>query len=374
MARRGNHEGNLRLRDDGAWEASVTFDGRRHYARATTQAEARRKLGELRRQHAMAELVPSTRLRLEEHLTAWLEAGRTEWKPKTYREYESVCRVYLIPAMGHIKVQALTASHVANWYARWREERGVTGGTVLNVHRVLSRALTMAVRWGVVARNVAKDIEPPRAARKRPELWSPEEARRFLEAEDDPRWQAVWALLMGTGCRVGEVLALRWTDLHRESSTLRVQRTVGHFNRTAVETKPKTAAGARDVRLPEFALAALRIWRAAQATERLAAASWEASDAIVTTPEGKRPGPWVVRNALVRTARRAGVHTVRVHDLRHLHASMLLADGVPIPVVSARLGHASPAVTMAVYSHALKGQDETAAAVIEGALGNAARG
>jgi len=370
MARRGNHEGSIRERDDGVWEVAVAFDGRRFYGRAATQAEARRKLGELRRKHAVGELVPSTRVKLADHLAAWLDTGAAEWKPKTYQEYESVCRVYLNPAMGHLKVQSLTAVHLAGWYARWRKERKVTGGTVLNVHRVLSRALTVAVRWGVVGRNVAKDVEPPRAIRHRPELWSPGDASLFLDSELELRWRALWALLVGSGCRIGEALAVRWSDIDRDAGLLSISRSVTFIKGAAVETEPKTQAGVRLVTLPVFALDTLREWRTVQLEERLAAGpAWGGGDLVVTAGGGRRPSSSMCWGAFRKTCRRAGLRQLRIHDLRHLHASMLLAEGLPIPAVSARLGHASPAVTMAVYSHALKGQDATAALAIEAALG-----
>jgi integrase len=329
----------------------------------------RRKVAELRRQHAVGELVPPTKVTVGEHLAAWLEAGAGDWKPKTLCEYESVVRVYLAPAFGRVRLQQLTAPQVTAQYARWRKERDIAGGTLLNVHRVLHRALRIAVRQGLVARNVADAVEPPKAIRRRPELWSADEAARFLGSEPDARWGALWSFLLGTGCRLGEAVGMTWADFDRDAGKARIARSVTWVHCVPVEGVPKTASGVRTITLPDFTLAALRAWRAVQAAERLAAgAEWRGGDKVFTTPAGELPAPWVCAHALARACKRAGLPRLRVHDLRHMHASILLARGLPLPAVSARLGHASPAVTASVYSHALRGQDDAAARAVQGAL------
>lgn len=366
MSRKGNNEGSIRDRGNGRWEGSIQLLGRRFWVRGSSAADVRRKFAELRRQEAVGELVPPSRVTVGEHLRAWLDAGRGDWKPKTYREYESICRIYLEPAFGRVQLQKLTAPMIAARYARWREERDIAGGTLLNVHRVLHRALTVAVRQGLAGRNVAAAVEPPKARRKRPDLWAPEDARRFVAAIEGDRWGALWGVLVGTGCRLGEAAALRWDDLDWEAGTVTLRRSLTWVDCEPVEGEPKTASGTRTVSVPRFALEALRRWKVRQAEERLAAGpAWQGDGRVVTLADGRPPAPWVCRNAMTRACAALGLRRIRLHDLRHFHASLLLAEGTPLPAVSARLGHANVAVTAAIYSHALRGQDAAAAEAFE---------
>ena len=201
MPLRGNGEGNVRQKSDGRWEASVQLFGRRYWVGAKTQAEVRRKLKELQRQHAVGELVPPSRATLGEHLQRWLATGEGDWKPKTHAGYVALCKNYWEPTLGNVRLQHITPSMVALLYERWRDEREIEGGTLLNVHRVLHRALTVAVRWGLIPRNPTDAVDPPKARRRRTAIWSSEQAARFLDVSRDDRLAPLWAVLLGTGCR-----------------------------------------------------------------------------------------------------------------------------------------------------------------------------
>ena len=374
MPRRTNHEGSIRRRDDGGWEASISFDGQRYYARGKTRAEALRALGDVKQEHSRGELVPPSRVTVGEHLAEWLEAAQGDLKPKTVREYEICVRVWLIPAFGRVRLQALAGPQIERQFARWKAAGRVKGGTLLNVFRVLHRALVFAVRWGRLGRNPCDGLQPPKAVRETPKLWSRDEAEHFLGSLDSGRWEtAMLGLLLGSGCRIGEALALRWADIDREAGTMEVRRSVSRVACAWVETGPKTRAGVRTIVLPDFARSHLAAWRTAQLTARLAAGpDWLAGDRVLTLADGRTPSHHQCMDGLERRCSDAGVPRVRLHDLRHLHASLLLADGLPVPAVAARLGHASPAVTMTVYAHALKGQDAEAARAVEALLGRAA--
>lgn len=359
----------MRQRKDGSWEACVAFDGRRFWARGRTRAEARQRLADLKRDHAVGELVAPSRVTVAEHMEAWLEANRGNWRPSTASGYEGIVRNYIVPAWGRRKLQALTAADIARQYGRWRDA-GVGRRTLAIIHARLHRALRQAVLWGAISRNPAAGVEPPRSQSRRPQLWSAEEARRFVDGLDGETWDGVLAaLLIGGGLRLGEACGLRWEDMAPDASTVTVWRTRTLIRREWVEGEPKTGAGVRTVTLPGFAVEALRRWRRVQAASRLALGpEWEGETRIVTLPGGGTPGRWQAGEKMRRRARALGLPELRNHDLRHLHASILLAEGLPIPAVSARLGHASPTVTMRIYAHALKGQDAEAAATMEAAM------
>jgi integrase len=360
VARRGNGEGMIRLRKDGRWEARIRIAGRPYSAMARTQADARAKLEALRRQFHLGTLVAPQRLTLAEFLDQWLDAGAADWKPKTLHGYRSIIANYWKPELGHVQLQKLTPGMLAACYARWRPGR--SGGTLLNAHRCLHRALVVAVRWGLVAKNVADAVEPPKAQRYRPTLWSKEQAAHFLATTRDDRWHVLWAVMLGTGCRLGEAVGLRWRDIDLAAGTVTINGAVGYVGQEAVEGTPKTASGVRVLSLPGFALTALRDWKSKLPTEP------GEHERIIILPDGRSPAPWHARNAFRRACKLAGLPMIRRHDLRHFAASLLLAEGLALPAVAARLGHANTAVTATIYSHALKGSDQQAADMLERAL------
>jgi integrase len=367
LARRGNGEGSIRRKADGRWEATVQIAGRRHWLVGRTQAEVRAKLAELKRQHHTGTLIPPQRIALGEFLDQWLDAGGVDWKPKTLYGYRGIVRQYWKPALGHVQIQKLTPAMLASCYAKWRQNR--SGGTLLNVHRCLHRALTVALRWGLVSRNVVEVLEPPRAQRRTPELWSPEQASAFLVTTQGDRYHALWALLLGTGCRLGEALALRWSDTDLDAGRIKISRSLGWAGGTLVEGAPKTQSGVRVLSLPGFVCAALRDWRGKQAAEYAAKGRpWNDDVRVISSRNGTPPTARRCKTAFERACKQAGVPVIRRHDCRHLAASILLAQGVPLPAVSQRLGHSSPAITAAIYSHALKGSDQQSAQALERAL------
>ena len=370
MPRRGNRDGNVRQRSDGSWEASVQISGKRHYARGRTQAEARKQLGGFRDRHATSTLIPHSKLTVEQHLADWLDAYRGEWKPRTTAYYEDNVRLYLVPAFGNVRLQQLDATLVAKQFAEWRAESRVSGGTLLNVYKTLHRALNIALRWGRISRSPAEAVEPPRARRARPQLWSVEETRRFLAVGLEGRWAPVWALLVGPGCRVGEALALEWSDIDLETGVVAIHRSSGRLHGRVIVNAPKTEAAQRELVLPTFALSAIRRWRAAQLEHRLRLGiRWAAGDHVLTRSDGTCMTPDSIRWGLRVTSETAEVGSGRVHDLRHLHASLLLASGHGLPDVAAQLGHASAAVTASIYAHALSASGARSANSVQNAVG-----
>ncbi len=368
MSRRGNNEGTIRQRADGKWEAAVQINGRRHWLRAASQAEARRGLAELRRKHATGELVPPSRLTVAEHLRTWLEVAGADLRPRTRVDYEWVTRTFLIPAFGHVRLQRLTPAMVALEFARLNTAGTHSPKTRLNVFRTLHRALTVARYWGLIGTNPLDSVEAPKASRSAPSIWSRDEAEMFLATLQPGAWDStLFLILAGTGCRIGEALAARWEDYDRDTNTLAIHRNVTTIHGAYVEGDPKTQAGKRTIVLPNFVIDGLKAWRPAQLAERLAVGeSWTNTGRIITLPDGASPPHHIAYSAFKGTCGAAGVPKTRLHDLRHLHASFLLSAGLPLPAVSARLGHASTAVTAAIYAHAMAGVDSAAAVAIDG--------
>lgn len=365
MPRRANGEGNIRRKPDGRWEASIMLNGRRYWTSASAQSLVRTKLDDIKRRHQTGSLVEPRALTLSSFLDLWLEAGRADWKPRTLVGYESLLENYWRPQFGHVRLQRLTAPMLAAAYAQWRDERDVTGGTLLNVHRCIHRALRVAVLWGFLPSNPADRVEPPKARRRRPNLWSIAQLQVFLRsgAHEDP-WGTLWYLLIGSGCRLGEALALRWTDVDFEAGAITIERNASWVRGERLVVAPKTPAGRRTVQLPQHAIARLRQWNECQVAKPT---DNSVNGYVFTLHGGKLPSPDHVRTAFRRACNRANVPVVRVHDLRHLSASLLLSEGLPLPALSRRLGHANTAVTASTYAHAIHERD-AAVAMIERAL------
>lgn len=370
MARRGNGEGNVRQRPSGTWEASVSFDGHRFYVRRNSQAEARRALAELKQQHAAAELVAPSRVTVAQHLATWTEANTENWRPRTVVGYEGIIRNYLLPVWGSRKLQSLSAADIAQQYGRW-QKAGVGARTLAIIHARLHRALRQAVLWGVIPRNPADSVEPPRSVYRRPELWTVEQTRKFVASLDGTEWHGTLAALMlGGGLRLGEAMGLRWTDIDFDSAVVSVARTRTVVRRRFVEGEPKTPAAMRAVTLPAFSLAVLRQWRKVQSARRLVSGpEWLGESRIVTLPDGRTPSGTQASYWLDDRTAAVELPRLRNHDLRHLSASLALAAGITLPDVSRRLGHANPAITAGTYAHCLERSDQHVADAIGRAVG-----
>lgn len=312
---------------------------------------------------------------------------------RTWATNRQHLEAYVIPYLGHVNLQRLTADDLDRLYDMLEESGGSRVGalsptTILHVHRTLHRALKDAVKKGKVSTNVAAAVDPPRTTSFDSEVWTVEELRQFLRYVQDHRVYAAWLLFATTGMRRGEVAGLTREDLDLEEGRLRVSWTLG-----LVENKPtwkpaaKSAAGERTMALDPATVDALRQRLADQAAERLAlGSSWPSrqydwrnqfrEEPIFTWPDGSIISPDRY-TAWFRKARgEAGLRRIRLHDVRHTYATVGLAQARgwhEVKVISQRLGHASIGFTLDAYAHVLPAADEdTAYTLARHILGGAA--
>jgi integrase len=294
----------------------------------------------------------------------WLPGLRSQVRPSTWAEHRSKVEVHLIPAIGGVLLQRLTPGHLNTVYADLLE-RGLSARTVLHVHATIRRALADATRWGLVPRNVALLASPPRPARPELQVWTAADLRSFLAHVDDDRLYALWLLAASTGMRRGEVLGLQWPDVDLARARVAVRRSLVTVGHQVVVSEPKTAKGRRSVALDPATVATLKAWRKVQATERLAwGPAWTDSGLVFTREDGRPLHPREVTRAFTRHVLAAGLPIIRLHDLRHTHATLALAAGVHPKVVQERLGHANIAITLDTYSHAVPALEEQAARTV----------
>jgi integrase len=314
--------------------------------------------------------VSPAKLTVGEYLADWQETWRTQVRPTTMASYAMHCRVYIAPRIGGQRLQDLTPSMVSNLYADLQSEAGLSPATVRRVAATLHKALTVAVRRKLISYNPAAagvvdlpKVDPDADGADELRVWTAAELAKFLEHVCGDRLFPIWRLAAWTGMRRGELAGLIWRDVDLDTGVVRVQRARVIVSSADVrESKPKTRKGRRNVDLDVVTLAALKAWQARQQAERDDwPGEWPDHDLVFTLQDGTALNPAHLSRAFVRhvraaNAQKAKLPTIRFHDLRHTHASLMLAAGVPVKVVSERLGHATPGFTLNVYQHLIPGQ------------------
>jgi integrase len=314
--------------------------------------------------------VEPSSMRLSEWLVDhWLPVHQTRIKKTTYRAYRSAIEHHINPRIGGVALGKLTAQMLNQLYqellanGKRKEEGGLAPATVHGVHVVLRKALADAEDAGLIPRNPAKKAKPPRPQTQGGELryWTPSELREFLRLCDGHRLEAAFHLLAMTGARRGEIAGLRWVDVDLEGARITIRQALlaGDGGEVYVSS-PKSYRG-RTVDLDQATVEKLREHRDRQRLEAAETWRWEDSGYVFTKKDGSPLDP----NTLKRTFRWIADHSdlprIRLHDLRHTHASIAVKAGVPIGVVSERLGHASPEFTLHRYSHVMPGMQREAA-------------
>jgi integrase len=305
----------------------------------------------------------------------WLPAVVTQGRrPGTVANYRIHVTAHIIPALGGIELQQLSPAHLNSFYRALLSEgrrngRPMARKTVRNVHNILHRALQDALRWGLVARNVASAANPP--AGKSPEraVWTPAELRTFIEHVRSDRLYAVWMLFATTGMRRSEVAGLRTVDLDLGAARVSPRMPRVLVDHEVVVSEPKSRAGRRYLALDPATVAALREHLIIQHAERQFVGSrYMDSGLLFTWPDGRPIHPARFSEWFKQHAVRAGLPRITLHGLRHSYATAALKAGVPVKVISERLGHATVAITLDIYSHVIPGMDELAAHTVAGLI------
>lgn len=305
--------------------------------------------------------VEAVRLTVQTYLLEhWLPASVSRVRQSTHASYEMHVRRYLVPGLGHLALQKVTAPAINALYAEIGKR--LSPASVRLVHATLHRSLADAVRWQLVPRNVATLADPPRASRPQMAVWSPEQLRIFLVRTADDQYATLWLFYALTGVRRGEALALRWADVDLDARRVHICRNVVPVRSKLVFGEPKTARGRRSIALDPGMVAALRAHRRVQLEERvLMGPAFEDHDLVFARPDGSPWNPEYITRTFARLVRQTGLPHIRLHDVRHTHATLALVAGVPTRVVSDRLGHSAMAITTDVYQHVLPELEEDAA-------------
>jgi integrase len=341
--------------------AYVGPDGKRRYVSGKSKEEARKALREARSGADQGIVFDAESLRVGEYLDRWLsDSVRDTVRQRTYERYESIVRVHIKPAFGRIKLKSLTPNHVRTLY-RKKLDSGLAPRTVNYVHTTLHKALKDAVSDGLVPRNAAS-VKAPRPDKPEIRPLSPDQARKLIAAarEACDRFEALYVLALHCGLREGELLGLRWDDVDfgGSSATVHVRRTLSETRTGHKFEKPKNGKG-RSVKCSQKATEALRSHRARQGEERLRVGSlWQDNGLVFPTTTGTTmSGTNLLGRHFKPLLTRAELPAIRLHDLRHTCATILLMAGKHPKYVQELLGHASINITLDTYSHVIEGMD-----------------
>jgi integrase len=301
----------------------------------------------------------------------WLPGKRIVLADTTYDGYRRNVNNHIVPALGRIGLRRLRPHHLETFYDRLLhpgdDRAPLAPKTVYEIHLVIRGALEDAVRRGLLTRNVALVAHAPRL-RSIPKVeqasWTAEELQMFLRAAAGHRhFPALW-LSAFTGVRRNELLGLRWNDFDQRKATISVNRGLVAVPYEIHETRGKTPRSRRRIDLDPTTVDVLSAWRTWQQAEQ-AAAGIDSAGWMFTDGRGEPLHPHSISQSFERIARRAQVRVIRLHDLRHTHGTLLIAAGVPVKVVSERLGHATPVFTIDTYQHVLPGMQTDAARTFE---------
>ncbi|HKQ06160.1 MAG TPA: tyrosine-type recombinase/integrase [Blastocatellia bacterium] len=306
-------------------------------------------------------------LTLDQYLDKWFAHIKGKRAEKTIEGYELIIRLYIKPFLGRKQLSKIKPLDVQGMVDEL--EASFSPKTVREANNLLARALKQAIKWRLITTNPARDVELPIKVQKEMKCFTPEEAQKFLEEASKDKYGLMFELALLTGMRPSEYFALQWTDLDFQKNTVTIQRALYRHNHGGnwAFKEPKTLQSRRTIPLPRYLTQELADYKRHQAEERLKmGAKWQNYNVVFASSNGN---PLSRRNIEKRHFKpilvKAELPDIRLYDLRHTCATLLLADGENIKVVSERLGHADAAMVLRVYGHVLKGMQQGATDRIE---------
>jgi integrase len=373
--KRGQREGSIYKRKDGRWAAALNLgyqNGRlkRKMFYGKTRKEVADKLSDAQGHIRKGLPVVNDRLTVGEFLNKWLEeVARPSVRAITHRTYSELVKHHLAPALGKKQLAKLSPQDVQS-FLNEKLKSNLSPKTVKHLNDTLRAALNIALKWGLVHRNVATLVNPPRIQRQEMKVFTPDQAKVFLDYVKGHRLEALFWLALTLGLRRGEILGLHWSDVDIDAGTLRVNQALLRVNGKLLLSEPKTEKSRRALPLPSLLIASLRAHRSRQLEERLRAGEhWQQTDFVFTTQIGTPIEPRNLNRTFDALLKNAGLSRIRFHDCRHTAATILLSQGVSPRTIMEILGHSQISLTLNTYSHVLPEMTREAVSVMDTVLG-----
>jgi integrase len=331
--------------------------------------EAERRLAELTHQLNTGSYVKPRKLTVGDYMEQWLaDYCLPNLQPRTTEGYGFIVRKYIIPSLGNIELTALRPEHLQRFYTEklasgGKDGTGLSPRSVRYCHTTLHKALKSAMRLGILARNPADAVDPPRLKPHEMQIMSEDDIQKLLELAKDTQYYQVFYLALYTGLRRSELLGLKWADVDLILCQLSVARSLQQLrNGKVVEAPCKTDKSKRMVSLSPRTAIMLRQYKDQQTKLRKDIdIPITEKDYVFSHYDGSPILPDSLSQAWRHLATKAGLKNIRLHDCRHTHASLMLKAGIHPKIVSERLGHAGIQITLDTYSHVSPGLQEAAA-------------
>jgi integrase len=377
-------KGHIRERSPGHW--AIVVDARdpqtgkrkrRWHSFAGSKRQAQAEAARLITEQKAGIAVEPSRMTVAAFFERWIEYMEGQVSPRSHERYAELCSKNLGPLLGGLMLTKLQPAHISQAYAkaltsgRRDGSGGLSARTVTHMHRVLREGLQQAVRWQLLTRNPADAVKPPKVERKQMHTLDADGTVQVIEAARGT--SLFMPILLGVLCglRRGEITALRWRSIDLDRGQLSVTASTEQTS-NGIRDKETKSGKARTVALPSLIVDELRRHRVAQA-ERLLQVGVRVTDDhhVVMREDGQPLQPRSLTHAFVKFIRQHGLPQIRLHDLRHSHATAMLAAGVHPKIAQERLGHSSVSVTIDLYSHVLPGMQAEAVSRVDAVLQDA---
>jgi len=349
-------------------------DGKPNYIIQTFEkrSEAVKFKTKILRERDQGMAVVPERITMNEYLDRWLEAAKkNSVKANTYESYEGTLDLYVRPFIGTRRLDQLTPLEIQMLLTKL-SEKGLSPRTARYAYGLIRDALGQAVRWGMLSRNVATSVEPPRQQRTEMQVLNEDQVQVFLEAIEGAKHEVLFRFLLYTGLRPSEAFGLKWTDVDLDRGVVEVQRSLTRTRKEWSLGDTKTAAGRRSIPITEWMIELLTEHRRRQSEHRMEIADvWQNHGFVFTDEIG---GPLRRENILNRhlrpALRKAGLpETLRLYDLRHTCATLMLSQNLNPKVAAERLGHSTVKITLDTYSHVTPTMQQEASEKLDLILG-----
>jgi integrase len=318
--------------------------------------------------------IDPSRQTVAQFLDKWLAYMASQLSRRSHERYTEIVKKNFVPALGAVRLTSLRSAQIAKVYTnalangRRDGKGGLSASTVVYMHRVLKQALKQAVAWRELTRNEAADVKPPKVERKRMEVLDTEGIAALIQTARNTTMFILILLGVTTGMRRGEVAALRWRHIDLDRAQMSVEESAEQ-TKTGVRYKPPKSGKGRTVALPATVVEELRSHRVKQAQALLKIGVRLSDDTfVVAKADGSPFQPRSLTHAFKIFLAKHKLPRVRLHDLRHTHATAMLKGKVHPKVVQERLGHSTIAITLDIYSHVIEGMQEDAAEIVDAAL------